>query len=50
MWLQHNLYSKVFQSTLPVGGSDIILLRVRDYHNISIHAPRMGSDERRWFA
>lgn len=33
-----------FQSTLPVGGSDIILLRVRDYHNISIHAPRMGSD------
>ena len=33
-----------FQSTLPVRGATFILLHVLLFHNISIHAPRAGSD------
>ena len=33
-----------FQSTLPVGGATLSMLRPADQNNISIHAPRGGSD------
>ena len=35
---------KVFQSTLPVRGATIILCNVDQLFDISIHAPRAGSD------
>ena len=37
--------SKIFQSTLPVGGATGRPLRPGGHHAISIHAPRGGSDD-----
>ena len=33
-----------FQSTLPVWGATAVSFQLRFYQNISIHAPRVGSD------
>ena len=38
------LESQVFQSTLPVRGATIIARTISAISNISIHAPREGSD------
>ena len=35
---------RIFQSTLPAWGATNIIISDRDCSNISIHAPRMGSD------
>ena len=35
-----------FQSTLPVWGATIYILPIRTYMEISIHAPRVGSDDK----
>ena len=34
----------IFQSTLPVGGATLITAPAAPEHDISIHAPRGGSD------
>ena len=38
-------FSCEFQSTLPVGGATEIIKCLAEYIEISIHAPRGGSDE-----
>ena len=38
------MWSKIFQSTLPVGGATKVLLNWLELDAISIHAPRGGSD------
>ena len=35
-----------FQSTLPVGGATFVPLRLEKAQDISIHAPRGGSDSK----
>ena len=42
----HQLVRIVFQSTLPVWGATGIISVVDDILDISIHAPRVGSDDR----
>ena len=37
--------SVIFQSTPPVRGATVVIVRVRYVDDISIHAPRAGGDK-----
>ena len=44
MYGRHHYVIRIFQSTLPAWGATFQFLHMLIYIDISIHAPRMGSD------